>query len=209
MRKAIRVTVAVLLAYLLQATALPYLKINGVMLDLVSVTLFTIGYALGLYAGLSAGLLAALIMETSTGDLSGITAFACVTAGIVGVVLKRWLAKLSMPGNRTREKLIRRYAPIVVVGAFCWAKEAVYVVYFYLTGVEIEFMHIVRFLIAGLEAMAASLVLLPLIGNLLTRAPGHGIIARRLRKRRLRRKPKQAAPETAPAPASPKGGMDA
>lgn len=199
MRKALRVVVAVLTAYLLQATVLPYFKINGVMLDLVSITLCSIGFAAGPYVGLTAGLFGALLLEVLGGDLSGYTAVYCIVAGGFGAWIAIRVRNFKRVGNRALEKLVKRFAPMVAFGVFELAKETIYVIYFYLTGVDIVFIHIFRVLIAGLETMLFSLVLMPLIRGFVLRGPEDTLLAKWLRKRQAKSGPKPLEPEMTPA----------
>ncbi len=171
MRKAARTVVLLLFAYLIQSAMLPYLKINGVMLDLVSVTLYTIGFTYGYYAGAMAGLLAALVMEVVGGDLPGYISVACVLAGGFGAYVAVRVSRFTRVGKRGLERAVKQFAPMVAVGIYVIAKEAVYVVYFYLTGVDIGFIHIFRMLLAGVLAAVSSLALIPLLYGVLTRKP--------------------------------------
>ena len=52
MRKALRAGSIVVLSYLLQATLLPFLKVRGAQLDLISLMLFALGSVLGMYGGI-------------------------------------------------------------------------------------------------------------------------------------------------------------
>lgn len=192
MRKVVRVIVGVLLAYLLQTTVLTHFKINGNMLDMVSIMLFSIGYALGLYAGLMAGLLEALILEVLSGDLPGLTAFLCVAAGAAGAWIAVMLRRVEVAGNRGLERIIKRFGPMAMVGVFVIAKETIYVAYFYLTGMEVSGWHVWRIITAGLEAAIASILLLPLIFNMTRRRPEDTMIAKWKKRRRAKREAKPA-----------------
>ncbi|HIT68791.1 MAG TPA: hypothetical protein IAC36_02685, partial [Candidatus Aphodomonas merdavium] len=54
---------------------------------------------------------------------------------------------------------------------FVAAKEAIYVTYFFLTGVNIEFIHVFRVVFTALETAALSFVLLPLTQYFFTHKP--------------------------------------
>ena len=71
-----------------------------------------------MYAGIAAGLLGAMILETVGGDLAGLTSVLCVTAGVWGAWVHRRLSAFSLVGNRRRERLIKRFTPMLAVGAF-------------------------------------------------------------------------------------------
>ncbi|MCL1964751.1 MAG: hypothetical protein FWF69_06795 [Firmicutes bacterium] len=200
MRKALRVTFVVLLAFLLQSTILAYFKAGGVMLDLMVITLCSVGYACGIYVGTTAGLLGALVMEALAGDLHGLMAVTCVCAGGYGAWIAGRLQAFTRVGNRMQERLIKRFAPMLGVGLFIILKEGIYVVYFYLSGVEIAFVHIFRMVFAGIEAALASLLLLPLTYWFLLRSPKDTFFARWLAKREARIRPKPVIP---PSPARP------
>ncbi len=82
-----------------------------------------------------------------------------------------------------------------------------YLFYFYITGMDIAFRHLVKVLVAGLYTGALGMALLPLLRYLLLRAPGSGLMARRRRKRQMARaaKPLERAGKEALAAAA-KGG---
>lgn len=207
MRKAVRVTVAVLLAYLLQAIVLPHLKINGVILDITTITLFSIGYSLGPYAGLTAGMLSGLIMEVVSGDLPGLTAAVCVAAGGFGTVFAKKIHNINRPGQRRVEHNLKRFLPIVLIALFELVKESIYIGYFYLIGTEIVLRHFGRVLWASLEVGLAALVLMPVIIRFLRRRPEDTLLAKWRSKRQLH---EQMAEQTGDASGTPpKGGMDA
>jgi len=103
--RAWRIIMTVLLAFLIQSTALPHLRIGGRIVDLIVITGYTIGYAAGAYAGLTAGLLSALIMEVLAGDLPGLTAVLCFAAGGFGAWSAARLIRLSIPGKRVLEAI--------------------------------------------------------------------------------------------------------
>lgn len=191
MRRVFRAVFMVLLAYLVQATILPYFKIAHMMLDLLSITLYTIGYAFGLYGGLMAGGLAALIMEVSAGDLAGLISVFCVLAGAFGAWTTIRLRSFRIAGKRRREQRVKQFAPMVAIALFVMAKELVYVGYFYITGMDMTFWHIMKAVIAGLYAGGVSLVLLPLIYNFLVRSPEETMLAKWAQKRKDKNKERQ------------------
>ncbi len=171
MRKAFRSLLMLLGAYLIQCTILPYFKVNGVMLDLISITLYTIGFSMGYYAGVMAGFFEALVLEVVGGDLPGLTSVICVVAGALGAYVAVRVGKIHKVGNRGLERTIKQFAPMVGVAIFGAAKELVYLAYFYLTGVTIGFSHFFRVIIAGVEVLLLSVVLIPVGYGLLMRKP--------------------------------------
>lgn len=171
MRKALRAGSIVVLSYLLQATLLPFLKVRGAQLDLISLMLFALGSVLGMYGGICCGLGAALILESVGGNIAGFTTVFCVLAPVFGAYVHKRMLDLSLPGNRGRERMIKRLAPKAAVFLFVAAKEAIYVTYFFLTGVNIEFIHVFRVVFTALETAAFSFVLLPLTQYFFTHKP--------------------------------------
>lgn len=163
MRKAARAGCAVMLSYLLQATVLPYLKVRGAQPELIVVVLFGLGGTLGMYGGLCAGLSAALILETVGGNIPVFSTVFCVGAGVFGAFTAKKLDELSLPGNRGRERMLRRYAPKAAVALLVLAKELLYIVYFFLTGVSIGGVHIFRMVFSAVEAGVIALAVLPLV----------------------------------------------
>lgn len=203
MRKVVRIVIAVLLAYAVQATVLPYLRVGGVMLDVMLIVLCTIGYAMGYYAGITSGLLAAVILEAVSGDLPGMISFVSVAAGGFGAWAATQARRISMPGRRGLEQNIKRYAPMVTATVLEIGKETLYVAYFYLTGMSIAWLHIGRILLAGLMVGVSSLVLMPLVAGFIRRRREDTFIVRRLERRRRRKKDKAKPLEETSAGSTP------
>jgi len=211
-RKAVRIGAAIVLAYLTQSVFLPHLRVGGVMIDVFTITVFTAGFACGWYAGLTGGLLGALLLEALSGDMPGLITVASLGAGALGAGLGRSLPLLALAGRRGLEKTIRRFGPMVAVGLYCIVKEAVYVAYFYLVGVDLAWIHVKVPVLSGLLAALAALPLVPLLRNFMLRAPQDTFLAHRLGKRRERKenkerkKKKQPATAGVGAPDVPEGG---
>lgn len=163
MRKALRAGAAILLAYLLQSTVLTYLKVRGAQIDLMTVTLFFLGSVLGMYGGVCSGLAAAFIMEALGGNIPVFSTVFCVGAGVAGAVIVRRTDALSLPGNRGREQLIRRFAPKAAVLALVLLKEGLYLIYFFLNGVSLGYIHFFRAFFTAAEAGLLAFILQPLI----------------------------------------------
>lgn len=163
MRKALRAGAAILLAYLLQSTVLTYLKVRGAQIDLMTVTLFFLGSVLGMYGGVCSGLAAAFIMEALGGNIPVFSTVFCVGAGVAGAVIVRRTDALSLPGNRGREQLIRRFAPKAAVLALVLLKEGLYLIYFFLNGVSLGYIHFFRAIFTAAEAGLLAFILQPLI----------------------------------------------
>lgn len=170
MRKAIRVAVLVLLSYLVQASLLSSFKLNGVMVDLMTITVYTIGYAYGVYAGITAGTAVSMIVEVTSGDPAGLSVV-YVAIGFLGYWLVRQMRMFQRAGSRTLEQNIKRVAPMVFLALIVIAKESVYLAYFYLTGMDIALGHVLKVLLAGVVTGIAGIVLLPLMFRILRRGP--------------------------------------
>lgn len=209
MRKAFRVAVVVLLAFLLQSTLLPLFKINGIIIDLMSIVLFSTGYAFGLYSGLTAGVFSALIMESISGDLPGLTAVICVGAGGAGAWVGTKVKEVELPGQRRLERRIKRYAPMVLICVFVMLKEFLYIVYFYLNGMEMSLYHLGQMIQSGVYTGAAALAVHPLLQWYLARKPGETLVARVKARRREKTSPKKIGEKEKVMGLPFEGGTDA
>lgn len=197
MRRVARAGCAVMLSYLLQATVLPYLKVRGAQPELILVVLFGLGGALGMYGGLCAGLSAALILETVGGNIPVFSTVFCAGAGIFGAFVTKRLDAISLPGNRGRERMLRRYAPKAAVALLVLSKELLYIIYFFLTGVTISGIHIFRMVFSAVEAGVIALAVLPLVNWWITHQ-GKTRAERKAEKlaQKLTLPEQEAAPET-------------
>lgn len=194
MRRLIRVTVLVLLSYLLQATILPSFKIGGVILDVMSITIYTIGYACGTYSGMMAGVFLAAIVEVVSGDPPGLSLI-YVAIGYFGSWVVRKMRAFTRVGNRTLEHNVKRFAPMVLLGVAAMAKETLYMVYFYLTGMEVGFGHISRVMMSGLWAAIAGFLLLPLEYGILRRKKEDTLLGKWKKRRIEKSKAKPIEPK--------------
>ena len=129
----------------------------------MTVTLFFLGSVLGMYGGVCSGLAAAFIMEALGGNIPVFSTVFCVGAGVAGAVIVRRTDALSLPGNRGREQLIRRFAPKAAVLALVLLKEGLYLIYFFLNGVSLGYIHFFRAIFTAAEAGLLAFILQPLI----------------------------------------------
>ncbi|MDR1263298.1 MAG: hypothetical protein LBK46_07390 [Oscillospiraceae bacterium] len=154
-----RKAVAILAAYLLQTTVLPYAKIGGVTPDLVLCTLVTLAASMAqrehrvpwrALLGATVGLSVALIMEVSRKEPPGFTTVVCALAGVGSCLLPPAVERRLPPGRFTvkRRASIMRFLPCVMIGAAALLKESLTTVYFYLRGVSITYTHVWRVLLA-------------------------------------------------------------
>jgi hypothetical protein len=192
MRRLLRVVLLVVLGFLLQSTVLPYFKVGGVQPDLMHVVLLAIGLCGMPYMAVATGLFAALLLEVLSGDLPGLTAVLALGAPCFGLLAHWWLGKLALPGSRLRERIIRLAAPVLSAGLFIAAKELIYLGYFYLTGTEIGFSHVLRLLWAAVLAMIIALPVLPYVRAFVLRPADQTFIAKRRAKRGEKRANRQA-----------------
>jgi len=193
MRKAMRAFLVLLTAYLLQTTVLPHLKIGGVMVDLGTIALFAAGYYLGTYGAVISGLLMGLWMETLTGELGGLIAIVCLATSSIGAYTAHRFGGLDRAGKRNMDRLVRWFVPAIIASLIIVGRESIYLVYFYLTGVEIRPIHFFRVALAGLIVGGAAVPLLPLIGGFMLRTRENAYLARRIERWKNRKKPSPIA----------------
>ncbi|MDR1569390.1 MAG: hypothetical protein LBS72_02740 [Oscillospiraceae bacterium] len=156
-----RVAFALLAAYLLQTTLLPYARIAGVTPDLLLAAVIALSASLcasddgtiwRVMIGLIVGLFAALLMEAADKETPGLTSVVFALAGVAGCLLPGYVESRLHPGRWTPRGRARimAFLPYAMIGAFALGKEALMTVYFYLRGVSIQRLHIMRVLFAGL-----------------------------------------------------------
>lgn len=191
MRKAARIVFALLLAYAVQATMLPYFRINGIILDAITVVLYTAGFACGMYAGIVTGLFGALLLEVLSGDLPGLTAVMAVATGGFGYYMARWTSRYARKDNRRLERLIKGAAPVIAVGFLVLIREIIFLLYFYLTGAELQAMHIFRAVQCSFITMLCALLLIPVVSRFILRKAEDTWFAKWRKRRRNRKKPKE------------------
>ena len=97
------------------------------------------------------------------GNIPVFSSVFCVGAGVAGAVIVRRTDALSLPGNRGREQLIRRFAPKAAVLALVLLKEGLYLIYFFLNGVSLGYIHFFRAIFTAAEAGLLAFILQPLI----------------------------------------------
>ncbi len=191
MRRAIRAAVLLLAAYILQSTVMGYLRIGDVIPDLVCLVLFAFGTAFGLYGAIVGGIVGALLMEALSGELSGLTAAWCIAASGFAYWTSYQMRKPLKPGTGQIKKSILRMIPPVAASTVEITKEGIQVFYFYLTGVDIGFMHLYRVMIAGIEMFVLAFFFIGPIRRFLLRPAEQTLISKWWRKHRERREEKQ------------------
>lgn len=194
MRKALRIVFALVLAYLVQATMLPYFRIGGIIIDVITVVLYTTGFACGIYAGFVTGLLGALMLEIMSGDLPGLTALMAVAAGVLGAYVARRTSVYHRNDNKRLERLVKRVVPIFAIGVLVLVRESVFLLYFYLTGTNLSLMHFLRGFQCSLITMACAVVLMPFLSGFMLRKREDTFLAKRRKKRKNKKKPKPLGP---------------
>ena len=195
MRRAARVVFSLLFSYLVQATILPYFRVGSIILDVITVVLFTAGFACGMYAGFLAGLMGALLLEVLSGDLPGLSALFAVLTGLFGAYVTIWMSRAQQDdGKKRREGLTKRIVPAAAVFGLVSVRELIFVAYFYLTGAEISVTHVIRMFRCALLAGALAFLLVPALSGFMTRDPKKTFIANWKRRRRNRKLPKRFGP---------------
>lgn len=194
MRKAARIVFSLLLAYLVQATMLPYFRIGSIILDVTTIVLYTAGFACGTYAGIVTGLLGALFMEVLSGDLPGLSSAVAIAAGIFGAYVARWTSRYQRANNKRLERFVKDITPVLGLGLLIAIREAIFIAYFYLTGTEITIMHMVRAIRCAIVTMVGALLLIPILSRFMTRDPQDTLIAKWKKRRQNRKLPKKFGP---------------
>ena len=195
MRKAARVAFSLLLAYLAQATILPYFRIGPIILDVMTVVLYTAGFAGGMYTGFVAGLAGALLLEILSGDLPGLSAVFAIATGLFGAYTTVWINRIREgDGKKRKEGLLDRALPAGAVFVLVLVREVIYIAYFYLTGADIFFSHIVRAVRCAALSGALAFLLAPPLAAFMTRDRKKTFIANWRRRRRNRKLPKRFGP---------------
>ena len=191
MRKALRIVYALLLAYLVQAIMLPYFRVQGVVPDIVSVVLYTAGFTGGLYTALMTGAFGALVLEVLSGDLQGLTALTAVALPVVGMYVGIWTGRYIRNDNKRLERTVKRVVPIIAIGMPIALREAIFLIYFYLTGTELMLIHFVRLLICIVLTIACNFLLLSVTYRFILRDAKNTFLAKRIQKWKKRKKPKE------------------
>ncbi|MDR1600308.1 MAG: hypothetical protein LBS11_10650 [Oscillospiraceae bacterium] len=185
---------AIVAAYLIQVTVLPYFKVGGVSPDLVLCALVALAASMGgqgyrapwrALVGGTVGLGAALLMEVTRKEPSGFTTVVCALAGAGACLVPAAVERRLPPGRftRRRRERIMRFLPCVMIGAAALTKESLMVVYFYLRGVSISFTHIWRALLAALLNLGMGFAGYHLLIRWVYCMPGETWVAKAARRR--------------------------
>ncbi|GHU73023.1 hypothetical protein AGMMS49992_10300 [Clostridia bacterium] len=156
-----RKTLAILGAYLIQTTVLPYLRIGGVTPDLTLGVLVALAASMAqpqdrvpwrVFLGVTVGLGVALLMEVTRKEPPGFTTVICALMGAAACLLPPAVERRLPPGrfSAKRRAQLMNFLPCVMIGMAALLKESLMVVYFYLRGVSIGFTHVWRVLWAAL-----------------------------------------------------------
>lgn len=164
-----RVVFAITAAFALQVTVAPYLRIAGIAPDLLLVSIAAIAISLAndddgivwrSLVGLIVGFYAALLVETTGKEPPGLTTATFALSGAAACILPPYIKSKLHPGRwsrRARERLVS-YFPFIMAAALTVFKETLMTVFFYLRGVSLTQVHIVRVLLATAYNTAAALI---------------------------------------------------
>ena len=205
---------AILLAYTVQTTILPYFKMWGSVPDLLLCVLLSLAIHVGetsertisrIFAGLCLGLFVSLILEATYRDAPGLTTVIHVVGGLYAALTPAYLKKhldLKAMGKKARKRL-QSIIPSLLVAGGAMISEALHVAYTYLSGVDLTFFHLFRIIYATVLAFGIALVGHRLLAQWVDRPFQAAGIVKWLNKRRSKGKPIKASQKTPPANASP------
>lgn len=164
MRKVLTALLFTLLAYLIQVCAMPYLKIGGVMPNLIAVNIAVLTVSLGKKYAFGASCLSGILLEAMT---SSVGALYVIVYPALGMLFAQAFADMSDEKRETRRNRGRDTSDVnphirIPLNAVCigMAIEVILLIYVTLSGAPLTLGHIARVLIASLYTGALAVALM-------------------------------------------------
>lgn len=164
MRNVLKATLLTILCYLLQVCAMPYLKIDGVIGNLVAVNVAILTVSLGKKYAFGASCLSGILLDVMTTSISGLYA---VIYPVVSMIFAMVFADMSderREVRRNRNKDSRDMNPHIRIPlnamCICLLLEVILLTYTTLSGTVLTMRHIARVLLAVVYTGVLSVVLM-------------------------------------------------
>lgn len=152
MRNVFKATLLTLACYLLQVCAMPYLKISGVIGNLVAVNIAILTVSLGKKYAFGASCLSGILLDVMTTSISGLYAVIYPVASMIFAMVFADMSDERREVRRNRNKESRDMNPHIRIPlnamCICLLIEAILLTYTTLSGTVLTFRHIFRVLLA-------------------------------------------------------------
>ncbi|MDD2648586.1 MAG: hypothetical protein PHI27_11115 [Eubacteriales bacterium] len=173
-----------LLAYLLQACLMPYLKVFGVLPNIIFSYIAVITVLYGSWYSVATGVFAGLLVETMLAALPVVNAIAYPALAFAAAQFLAYKPERAMKPAKTArgEKLQRLYTPFVrvLIGAafMTLLYEIIFIVFYFLSGIPISFTHIMNALGAVVYTVFCTVIVYFILWRLLGFAGNRGFLSR-------------------------------
>lgn len=173
-----------LLAYLIQACLIPYLKIGGVQPNIIFGYIAVITVLYGSWYSVATGVFAGLLVETLLSALPVVNAVAYPALAFAAAQFLAYKPERAMkPAKSARaEKLQKLYTPFlrVLIGAafMTLLYEIIFIVFYFLSGIPITFTHVFKALGAVLYTVACTVIIYFILWRILGFAGNRGFLSR-------------------------------
>jgi len=180
MLRTAKVSLTILLVFIIQVTVLPDLMPWMIRLDLLLCILVSLAVACGrvesktswrILIGLLLGFYTALLLEAAGTETPGTTTVLFALSGVWGTTFPASVERRLAPrrlSSRTRRRILSLVPSVAVLSAVL-LKEIVYAVSFYMIGVTLSSVHVMRIFFSSLLAFVVGLFGYPLLSAWVTR----------------------------------------
>ena len=164
MRNVLKATLLTIICYLLQVCAMPYLKIDGVIGNLVAVNVAILTVSLGKKYAFGASCLSGILLDVMTTSISGFYAVIYPAVSMVFAMVFADMSDERREVRRNRNKDSRDMNPHIRIPlnamSICLLLEVILLTYTTLSGTVLTVRHIARVLLAVVYTGALSGVLM-------------------------------------------------
>lgn len=164
MRNVLKATLLTIICYLLQVCAMPYLKIDGVIGNLVAVNVAILTVSLGKKYAFGASCLSGILLDVMTTSISGFYAVIYPAVSMVFAMVFADMSDERREVRRNRNKDSRDMNPHIRIPlnamSICLLLEVILLTYTTLSGTVLTMRHIARVLLAVVYTGALSGVLM-------------------------------------------------
>ncbi len=164
MRNVLKATLLTLICYLLQVCAMPYLKIDGVIGNLVAVNVAILTVSLGKKYAFGASCVSGILLDVMTSSIAGFYAVIYPVTSMIFAIVFADMSDERREIRRNRNKNSRDMNPHIRIPlnamSVCLLLEVILLTYTTLSGTVLTLRHIARVLLAVVYTGAMACILM-------------------------------------------------
>lgn len=154
MKRALRMALVVFVFYILQTSVFTSLRIDTIQPDIMAVMLACLTAYTGPYGTFCAGAVTGLLMDTFVGHVMALYIVLYPLMGVAAAQLRLMLDRFAARIFKKHFRSGRHYAEAgIVCAVIVLFREAIFITYMFLNGMEVSYLHVLRALTCVIYSM--------------------------------------------------------